>query len=243
MASGAVVAAAPPNRVLGYDMLLILPFLAVAGLVLGQYLIWFYAPVEQTMGVIQKIFYLHLPLAWWSLASFFTVFAASVLYLAKGRPAYDRLARAACELGVVLASLALATGMLWARPIWNTWWTWDPKLTTTLVMWFIYMSYLLLRSVGLGGSGNTPRVCAVLGVVAFLDVPLVFFAARKWRSIHPTVFGSTSGGLEPEMRVTVLVCVAAFGLFWLALLLHRTRQLGLAARLDALSRQPQSKDL
>jgi len=221
-------------------MPLILPLLAVAGLLLGQYMIWFYAPVEQTMGVIQKIFYLHLPLAWWSLASFFTVFIASALYLVKGKPAYDRLARAACEIGVVLASLALISGSLWARPIWNTWWTWDPKLTTTLVMWFIYMSYLLLRSVGLGG--NTARVSAVLGVVAFLDVPLVFFAARKWRSIHPTVFGGSSGGLEPEMLATVLVCVAAFGLFWLALLLHRTRQLGLAARLDALSRQPQSKD-
>ena len=107
-------------------------------------------------------------------------------------------------------------------------------------MWFIYMSYLLLRSSGLGG--NAARVSAVLGVVAFLDVPLVFFAARKWRSIHPTVFGNSSGGLEPEMLATVLVCVAAFGLFWLALLLHRTRQLGLAARLDALSRQPQSKE-
>jgi len=223
-------------------MPLILPFLAVAGLVLGQYLIWFYAPVEQTMGVIQKIFYLHLPLAWWSLASFFTVFVASALYLLKGKPVYDRLARAACELGVVLASLALISGMLWARPIWNTWWTWDPKLTTTLVMWFIYMSYLLLRSVGPGGAGNAARVSAVLGVVAFLDVPLVFFAARKWRSIHPTVFGGASGGLEPEMLATALVCVAAFGLFWLALLLLRARQLALAARLEALSRQPQIKE-
>jgi len=223
-------------------MLLILPLLAAAGLMLSQYLIWFYAPIEQTMGLIQKIFYLHLPLAWWSLASFFTVFIASGLYLIKGKPAYDRLAQAACEIGVLLASLALISGSLWARPIWNTWWTWDPKLTTTLVMWFIYMSYLLLRSVGLGGAGGAARVCAVLGVIAFLDVPLVFFAARKWRSIHPTVFGGTSGGLEPEMLATVLISVAAFGLFWLTLLLYRTRQLGLAARLDALSRQPQSKD-
>ncbi|MBF0480940.1 MAG: cytochrome c biogenesis protein CcsA [Desulfovibrionaceae bacterium] len=220
-------------------MPLIYPLAAAFGLVLGQYLIWFYAPVEQTMGLIQKIFYLHLPLAWWSLASFFTVFIASVLYLLRGKPAHDRLAQAACEIGVALATLALITGSLWARPIWNTWWTWDPKLTTTLVMWFIYMSYLLLRSAGLGGAGNGARVSAVLGVVAFLDVPLVFFAARKWRSIHPTVFGNASGGLEPEMLTTALVCVAAFGFFWLALLVQRTRQLRLAARLDALARKPQ----
>jgi heme exporter protein C len=225
----------------GRDMPLILPVIAAAGLLLGQYLIWFYAPVEQAMGVIQKIFYLHLPLAWWSMASFFVVFLASVLYLAKGRPAHDRLAQAACEVGVLLSTLVLITGPLWARPIWNTWWTWDPKLTTSLVMWFVYMSYLLLRSVGLG-SGNVARVCAVLGVIAFLDVPLVFFAARKWRSIHPTVFGNPSGGLEPEMLATVLVCVAAFGLLWLALLALRTRQLELASRLSALAQQPLSKD-
>lgn len=192
--------------------------------VLAQYAIWFYAPVERTMGVVQKIFYTHLPMAWWSFVSFFVVFVASIRYLARGRARDARLAGAAAELGVLFSGLALVTGMCWARPIWNVWWTWDPRLTTTLVMWFIYAAYLLLRASDIGGS-RKETVLAVLGVIAFLDVPLVFLSARSWRSIHPAVFGAPGGGLEPEMWAAALANLVAMGLFWLALLLIRTRQL------------------
>ena len=204
--------------------------------VLAQYAIWFYAPVEQSMGVVQKIFYTHLPMAWWSFVSFFVVFVASIRYLARKRPAAEHLAGAAAEIGVLFSGLALVTGMCWARPIWNVWWTWDPRLTTTLVMWFVYAAYLLLRASDVGGS-RKGAVLAVLGVVAFLDVPLVFISARYWRSIHPAVFGPQGGGMEPEMWTAAVANLVAMGLLWLALLLARTRQLAAQAAVTEVVRR------
>lgn len=199
-----------------------------------QWLVFAYAPEEVTLGLAQKIFYIHLPMSWWALVSFFVVFGASVAYLWRRNPAADRLAAAAAEVGVLLGALALVTGMLWARRSWGVWWTWDPRLTTTLIMWFVYAGYLVLRGLDLPPQRRN-TVCAVVGVVAFLDVPLVFMSARIWRSIHPAVFGSKGGGLEPEMRITVMACVACFGLLWVALVWLRKRQLDLRDRLDALA--------
>ena len=198
-----------------------------------QWLIYAYAPVEETLGLPQKIFYVHLPLAWWALMSFFLVFLGSIAYLWRRNPAADRLCAAAAETGVLLSGLALVTGMLWARRSWGVWWTWDPRLTTTLIMWFIYAGYLVLRGLDLPQQRRNV-VCAVVGVVAFLDGPLVFLSARIWRSIHPAVFGNKGGGLEPEMRLTVIACVISFGLLWAGLVWIRKRQLDLAAHLDAL---------
>ena len=212
-----------------------------AASIIAQYLIWFHAPVEESMGVVQKIFYTHMPLAWWSTVSFFVNFVASILYLAKRRDAYSRLAGAAAELGVLFSGLALITGMCWARPIWNVWWTWDPRLTTTLVMWFVYAAYLLLRASDIGGQ-RQDTVLAVLGVVAFLDVPLVFVSARYWRSIHPSVLGSQGGGMEPEMWLAMAANLVAMGLLWLALLAARTKQLAAGAAVTALLRHGASRN-
>ena len=198
-----------------------------------QWLIYAYAPVEETLGLPQKIFYVHLPLAWWALMSFFLVFLGSIAYLWRRNPAADRLCAAAAETGVLLSGLALVTGMLWARRSWGVWWTWDPRLTTTLIMWFIYAGYLVLRGLDLPQQRRNV-VCAVVGIVAFLGVPRVCLSARIWRSIHPAVFGNKGGGLEPEMRLTVIACVISFGLLWAGLVWIRKRQLDLAARLDAL---------
>ncbi|MBD5627638.1 MAG: cytochrome c biogenesis protein CcsA [Desulfovibrio sp.] len=209
--------------------------LALAGalaMAASQWLIWCYAPEEATLGLMQKIFYLHLPLAWWALASFFIVFVGSVAVLLRRSDAADRLCAAAAEVGVLFSGLTLVTGMIWARRSWGVWWTWDPRLSTALVMWFVYAAYLILR--GLDMAPERRRlVCAVVGVAAFLDVPLVFVSARIWRSIHPAVFASREGGLEPEMKLTAVACVVALGLFWGALVWLRKRQLDLAARLDA----------
>ncbi|MDR0239526.1 MAG: cytochrome c biogenesis protein CcsA [Deltaproteobacteria bacterium] len=204
----------------------------LAALALGvcQWLVYVYAPVERSMGLVQKIFYLHLPLAWWGLASFFVVFAASIAYLRSRRPWWDQLARAGAEVGLLLAILALVSGAVWARHSWGVWWTWDPRLTTTLVMCFVYAGYLALRGLELPEQ-RKGTICAVVGIVAFLDVPLVFVSARLWRSIHPAVFAAEGGGLEPEMRLTALVCVASFGLLWLALTALRARQLAVAAHI------------
>jgi len=207
--------------------------LAALALAACQWLIFIYAPVERSMGLVQKIFYLHLPLAWWGLISFFVVFAASIAYLSSRRPWWDHLARAGAEAGLLLAVLALVSGSVWARHSWGVWWTWDPRLTTTLVMCFVYAGYLALRGLELPQQ-RKGTICAVVGIVAFLDVPLVFVSARLWRSIHPAVFASEGGGLEPEMRLTVFACVASFGLLWLAFTALRARQLAIAARIEHL---------
>lgn len=206
-----------------------------AGLALAgcQWLIFVYAPVERTMGLAQKIFYIHLPMAWWGLVSFFVVFVASIAYLRRRAPFWDMLARTAAELGLVLAVLALISGSIWARHSWGVWWTWDPRLTTTLIMCFVYAGYLALRGLELPEQ-RKGTLCAVIGIAAFLDVPLVFVSARLWRSIHPAVFAAQGGGLEAEMRIAVFACTAAFGLFWFALAALRLRQFALAARLDIL---------
>ncbi len=214
----------------------LIPGLAlVAGvmLVAAHWGIWLHAPVETTMGLVQKVFYLHLPLAWWALISFFMVFVGSVGVLRYKNDFWDHLAGAAAEIGVLFSTLALITGSLWARPAWNVWWTWDPRLTTTLIMWFVYMGYIVLR------SSPLPRVkrrtlCAVLGIVAFVDIPLVFLSTRLWRSIHPSVVSSPGGGMEPEMWQAMGLSLAAMGLLWLTFLVFRLRQMALQTRLDGL---------
>ena len=145
----------------------------------------------------------------------------------------DRLAQAAAETGLLFSGLALATGSLWAKAAWNTWWTWDPRLSTTLIMWFIYAGYLVLRQ-SIDNPQKMRALSAVLGIVAFLNVPLVFLSARMWRSIHPAVFGSGGGGLEPEMMTAVMVSIAAWGLLTAAILLFRVRQLYIKDRIKTL---------
>lgn len=199
-----------------------LVLLAALAMGVSQWFVFQYAPVEARMQLVQKIFYAHLPLAWWGLFSFFTVFAASLAYLRSRNSHWERLADSAAEIGVVLTGLALVTGSIWAKAAWWSWWIWDPRLTATLVMWFIYAGYLVLRGLDMPRERKA-LVKAVLGVAAFLDVPLVFFAARLWRSRHPVGVVAAQDGMEPEMRVALLVCIFAFGLFWAALLLFRCR--------------------
>lgn len=200
----------------------VLAALAVIAMCVAQWFIFHYAPVEAHMKLVQKIFYVHLPLSWWGLFSFFTVFIASIAYIKNRGQHWERLADAAAEIGVVLIGLALVTGSIWAKAAWWSWWVWDHRLTTTLIMWFIYAGYLVLRGLDMPRERKA-MVKAVLGIIAFLDVPLVFFATRLWQSRHPVGVIAAKDGMEPEMRVTLLVCLGAFGLFWAALLLVRCR--------------------
>ena len=200
-----------------------------------QPIILLHAPLEAQMNLIQKIFYLHLPLAWWGLFSFFLVFVASLLFLLRRNYFWDTLAEAAAEIGLVLAILTLLSGMIWARISWNAWWTWDPRLSTTLILCFIYAAYLLIRRLDFSRE-RRGLISAVVGIVAFLDVPLVFFSARLWpQTIHPQVVtGPGAGGLDLEMKLVLLFSLAAIGFLWITLLILRCR-LGLAAaRLDGL---------
>jgi heme exporter protein C len=198
-----------------------------------QWLVFVHAPLERTMGLVQKIFYIHLPVAWWGLISFFLSCLAGIAWLKSRDSKWDALSAAAAEVGMVCATLALATGCLWARRSWGVWWTWDPRLTTTLILWFIYAGYLALRSLPMPPERRS-SLCAVVAIVGFLDVPPVFVSARLWRSIHPAVFASQSGGLAPEMAVAVIASVVCFGLIWIALLGLRFGQMRLQQRLDAL---------
>lgn len=198
-----------------------------------QWLIACYAPLEAAMGPVQKIFYYHLPLAWWGLISFLAVFIGSIMYLWKRALFWDCLCAACAEVGLLLAALSVMTGMIWARRSWGVWWTWDPRLTTALVMCFLYAGYMLIR--GLDMPVDRKRViCAVIGIIAFADVPLVFFSARIFRSIHPSVFASEGGGLEPEMKLTALACVAAMGFVWYSLCALRYKQYRVGVNLDNL---------
>ena len=198
-----------------------------------QWLVYVYAPEEQVMGMAQKIFYIHLPLAWWGLISFALSFVAGILYLKTRAPKYDLLAASSVEVGMLFCTLTLVTGSIWGRHSWGVWWTWDPRLTTALILWFIYAGFMALRSMPLPESRRA-ALCSVVAIAGFLDVPLVFLSARLWRSIHPSVFASQGGGLEPEMAVAVAACVLSFGLIWLAMLLLRYRQMTLSRRLDVL---------
>ena len=219
-----------------------LAVLSMAALAAGQCAIWLYAPEEATLGLMQKIFYVHLPLAWWAFSAFFGVCVASVLVLVTKNEVWDIWAGVLAEVGVLFCTLALMTGSLWGRAAWNTWWTWDPRLSTTLVMWFVYCAYLILRAGGVGGV-QAVRVRAVLGIIAFLDVPLVFLSARLWRSIHPAVFASQGGGLEPEMWTTVWINLVAWGLLGSALALARYQGVVLQFRVEAALAAVQNKEV
>ncbi len=191
------------------------------GFAFCQYLIYVYAPIEQTMGLAQKIFYYHLSVAMWAFAAFFVNCITSICYLKTKKSKYDCIAVASGEIGLLFATLTLITGMVWGKNSWNVWWTWDPRLTTTLILWFIYAGYLTIRTMP---TSKAPSMAAVVGIIGFIDVPLVFFSARLWRSIHPSVFTSEGIGLEPEMIHTVIACVGIFFFLFFSLLVIRSMQ-------------------
>jgi len=196
--------------------------LAVAvfvAMLIDLYLIFEFAPVEQSMGQIQKIFYFHVPSAWLCFLAFFTVFVASIGYLWKRDRKYDIVASSAAEIGVLFATLVLITGPIWARPVWNIWWDWSPRLTLFLVLWFIYIAYLMLRNF-VEGEEKSARFSAVFGIVGFLDVPIVYLSIRLWRDIHPSpvIAGGQNSGLEPHMKIAFFFSLFTFTLLYFLLL-------------------------
>ena len=198
-----------------------------AGLVLADLaLIFFYVPTEQVMGIVQRIFYIHVPLVWMGFVSFFIVFIASIAYLIKRTAVWDRRAHAAAEVGTVFLTAAILSGAIWAKPVWGTWWTWDPKLTTTFVLWIIYLGYLMVRSFA-PTPGQGARYAAVVGIIGFIDVPIVYMASEWWRSLHPELVAgplSESGSLESSMRVVLYFSTLTFAVLLFYLLRQRTSQ-------------------
>ncbi|MFB3903629.1 MAG: cytochrome c biogenesis protein CcsA [Acidobacteriota bacterium] len=194
--------------------------------VLGVVALWaafLHAPTEQKMGEVQRIFYFHVGAAWTAFFAFFVVFLAGTLYLWRRRLFWDQLGSASAEIGVVFTTIVLTTGPIWARPIWNTWWPWgDPRVTTTLVLWLIYVAYFILRS-SLPEGERRARFAAVFGIIGFIDVPIVFLSIRWWRSIHPVLITRTEGAnMAPEMLQALMIAVVAFTFLYFALLFLRT---------------------
>src|ERR1700757_1643325 len=157
------------------------------------------APTEQTMGEVQRIFYYHVPSAWTAFLLFMINCGASIWYIVKRGAKADALALATAEVGLVFCTVVLITGPIWAKPVWGIWWTWDARLTSTLILWLIYVAYLMLRKFSTGGQ--TPLVAAVLAVFGFLDVPLVYWSIRIFRTQHPqpVIAGGEGSGIAPAM--------------------------------------------
>jgi len=158
-----------------------------------------WTPVEQTMGPVQKIFYIHLPVAICTFFAFMTCFVGSIGYLYTRKRLWDDLALAGAQVGVAYCTVVLLTGMFWGKAAWGVWWTWSPRLTFSLVLWLLYVVYLLIRP-PIASPPRRALVASVYGLVAFLDVPLVYFSTKLMADIHPT-----SVSLEPSMQLTLLV--------------------------------------
>lgn len=193
-------------------------------IVIGIWMALFYAPTELVQGNAQRIFYFHVPLAWTAYLAFFVVLIGSVGYLWKRDARWDRLAACSAEIGLLLTTLVLITGSFWGRTVWGTWWSWDPRLTATLVLWFVYLGYGMVRQFT-SSPGRARRISAVLGIIGFVDVPIVHQSVVWWRSLHPdpVVLNASGPQLPGTMLAALMVNLVAFTLLYAYLLAERIR--------------------
>jgi heme exporter protein C len=219
--------------------LTILDIVTIVLLVIATYMVFFYAPMERVMGQVQRVFYFHVAAGWVGMLGFLVAAIAGGVYLKNSRRYWDIVSLAAVEIGMVFAVINVVTGAIWARPIWNTWWTWDPRLTTATIMLLIYAAYLMLRA-GIEDPDRRARFGAVYAIVGFLSVPLTFFSARLFRTIHPVVIGSNQPGAEGAFDMTPLMLQAfmfsllTFSFIFADLIWHRVRLGELADKVESL---------
>jgi heme exporter protein C len=216
----------------------VLPLATLVVMLTAIYMVFVYVPTDKVQGIVQRIFYFHVPLAIMTFVAFGTVAVASILFLWRGTRVWDRIAHAAAEIGMLFCSLVLITGPIWARPVWGTWWTWDARLTTTLILWLIYAAYLMLRSVTGGDQGA--RYAAVLGIVGAVDIPIINRSVYWWRTIHPAVLVTREGGsglADVRMQSTLGICFLAFFLLFLWLLWVRNENMRLSDEVEGLRQQ------
>lgn len=198
-------------------------FVASAVLVaLTLYLVFFWVPTEANLGVSQRIFYFHVPIAWLGMLSIIVVAVASAMNLITKRQKWDALAYASAEFGVIFASLIIVTGAIWAKPVWGVWWTWDAKLTTTLILWFIYVGYLMLRAYGPKGSQGV-RYASVLALIGAIDAPIIYLATNWWRTTHPdlNIGPLAESDLDSRMLLTFLISLITFTVMYVYLMMER----------------------
>ncbi len=191
-----------------------------AGLFSGLVLV----PPDAAQGNVQRIMYLHVPVAWVGYLSFFVVFLASLLYLVKKVRRWDIVAHSSAEIGVMFMALAIVTGSIWGKPTWGTWWTWDARLTTTALLLLIFLGYLMLRSLALDPAQGA-RYAAVLGIIGFLDIPVIHMSVVWWRTLHqpPTIIRPGPMTIDPSMLAVLLLNLAAFTLVFIYLLMRRIK--------------------
>jgi|SRR5215475_8401329 len=207
---------------------------AVAG-----YAAFYVAPTERTMGLIQRIFYFHVSSAWAGMDVLIACFVANLLYVWKRDSKYDALGVACAEVGLVFMTVVLITGPIWGHPVWGIWWTWDARLTSTFVLWLLYVSYLLLRTL-VEEPERRALLSSLFGIFAFVDVPLVWFSIRWWRTQHPApVFmgGPNSGLADPTMKKVFYFCVLVMHVFALFLVLERYALEKMKHEIDILKRE------
>jgi heme exporter protein C len=218
---------------------LLLPPATILAMLAAVYLVFIGAPNDDFQGPVQRIFYVHMAMWLATFTAFGIVGVASLMYLWKRASRWDHLGRAAAELGLLFCTLGLATGSIWAKPIWGTWWTWDPRLTLTLILWMIYAAYLLLRSLATEPTQGA-TLAAILGVSGVVDLYLINRAVYWWRGIHPAVIQNKDGGTglaDPMMRAALIVAMLAFFLVFLWLLRLRLRTARLQDQVDDLRAQ------
>jgi heme exporter protein C len=217
--------------------------LLTLGLVVASAFTSFYvAPLERTMGPIQKIFYFHAASAWAGMTAFSICFIGNLLYVWRRQPKWDWLGVSGAEVGLAFTTVVLITGPIWAHPVWGIWWTWDARLTSTFVLWLLYVSYLLLRTL-VEEPDRRALLSALFGIFAFLDVPLVFGAIRWWRTQHPqpVIMGSPGSGLEPTMRKVFFFTVLAMHALMALLIAERYLLEKLRGGVDDLKREAETQ--
>ncbi len=208
-------------------MTTVVAVLLVAFFGVAQYWALFIAPPERMMGDVYRILFVHVSAAWMAMVLFFLSFVGSLGFLIRKQPAWDRFSLSAAEIGVVLTGLVLCLGSLWGRPTWGVWWTWDPRLTTTLLLFIMYCGYLILRRL-IEDPERRSKVAASVGLLIFLNVPIVYMSVKWWRSLHQVQ--STPSTMAPEMVLPLrLNALALLGLGILFLVIR----MRLAKRLTA----------
>jgi len=197
--------------------------------------VMFFAPLEATMGAVQKVFYFHVACAWTGMLGFLLSAVAGGLYLGTRNPRWDRVSASGVEIGLVFLFISIVSGSIWARPIWNTWWTWDTRLTTTTIMELAYAAYWMLRQ-GMDDPERRARFSAVYAILAFVSVPLTFFSIRIFRTIHPIIVGGSSDSMSmtPAMLAVFILTLVTFSVIFADVLWHRLRLADLAERVEQL---------
>ena len=199
---------------IGHYALGIITFLVMT---IALYMVFIWSPIERTMGNVQKIFYFHVGTAWVGFFAFFVVFICSIAYLKTKDRKWDIYAESSAEIGVIFITLVIITGPIWARSAWNTWWTWEPRLTTSLILWFIYIAYVLVRASSMENEKKA-RLAAIFGIIGFIDVPIVFLSIKFWSLNHPFLIENGKMNLETSMLYTMIISVVAFTLLYFYLL-------------------------